>query len=415
MYCAVSSVALAQNNSLQHFVNQAREAQRVGDHKKFYEMILAAHTIHPYHQGILYQTGIAAALVNRPEEAIEYLSKAIQIKADYDLTIDELKHLEDRDDFKELKKLQTDLLVPIIQSDTAFVIKDRLLHLECIAAGESRNVFYLGSIHKRKIIRVDEKGAKDFTTTAQDGLTSVFGIKTDVTKNILWACASPMTEMENFDSLATSGVFKYELASGKLLSKYIPGEFKGYVFGDLALDPKGNVFVSDSKNNAVFMLNQATETLDVYFTSDEFRSLQGLAFTDDGKYLFIADYVRGIFRLHTGDKTLTQLSQSFGLSTKSIDGLTYYNNSLISIQNLIVPMRVTQYFLNDANDSLRDFRIIDRGHPVFNEPTTGCKVNSTFYYVANSQWSGYDKDRKIKPADQLQDIVILKADLRKLK
>src|SRR5688572_21032221 len=150
--------AFAQTNSLQYYVNQAREAQKAGDHKKFYEMIVEAHKLHPYHQGILYQTGIAAALNGKTDESISFLKRAILIKADYDLSVPELKSLENEKEFGQLKTLQTELQKQIVHSDTAFVIKDRSLHIESIATGESKNVFYLGSIHKRKIIRVDGKG-----------------------------------------------------------------------------------------------------------------------------------------------------------------------------------------------------------------------------------------------------------------
>jgi WD40 repeat protein len=304
----------------------------------------------------------------------------------------------------------------IVHSDTAFIVKDRSLHLESVAAGESKNIFYLGSIHKRKIIRVNEKGViKDFTVSAQDGLCSVFGIKVDRASNVLWACSSPMAEMENFDSAATSGVYKYDIKSGKLLARFTPDEKKEYVFGDLTLAPDGKVFISDSKNNIIFTVNESTGKLDNYFNSKEFWNLQGLTFTDDGKYLFIADYIKGLFRLDTKDKTLIQLTQQFDISTKSIDGLTYYNNSLIGIQNSVYPMRVTQYILNPGKDQLFSYKIIDSAHPAFNEPTIGCLVKDTFYYVANSLWSGYSEKHELKPADQLQDVVILKASLKSLK
>jgi len=403
----------AQTNSLQYYFNEAKEAQKVGDNKKFYEMILEAHKLNPYHQAILYQAGIAAALNNKPEESITYLTKAVNIKADYDLNNADLKTLAGRKGFEDLKTLQAELLKKIIGSDTAFMIKDRSLHMESIAAGESRNVFYLGSIHKRKIVRTDEKGnCSDFTTSGQDGLCSVFGIKVDASKKILWACSSPMVEMENFDSTTTSGVYKYDLKTGKLISKYTTTEKKNCVLGDLALDPKGKVFTSDSRNNTIFTVNEVSGKLENYFSSEEFWSLQGLTFSEDGRYLFIADYVRGIFRLDTQSKTLKLLSQNFDLSTKAIDGLAFYNNSLIAIQNGIYPMRVTQYFLDNAKEQLTSYKIIDSGHPAFNEPTIGCLAKSSFYYVANSQWAGYDAARKIKPAAELQEGVILKVDLK---
>jgi DNA-binding beta-propeller fold protein YncE len=408
----VSFALSAQTPTLQSYFAQAREAYKAGDYPKFYSMITEAHKLHPYHQGVLYQAGIASALTNKPEEAIRYLNQAVQIRSDFDLSVADLKSISETDAFKKLLALQTELQTKVIHSDTAFVIKEKTLHIECIAPGESKNIFYLGSIHKRKIIRVDEKGnAKDFTASAQDGLCSVFGIKVDAAKKNLWACSSPMAEMENHDSSATSGVFKYDIKTGKLLARYTPSEKKEYIFGDLTLDPLGKVFVSDTKNNTVFTVNETSGKLEPYFSSPEFWNLQGLAFSTDGRYLFIADYIRGIFRLDTKTKTLTFLTSQFPLSMKSIDGLTFYKNSLIGIQNLIQPMRVTQYFLNDSMDGFKSYRIIDRAHPAFNEPTIGCISSDTFYYVANSLWSGYTEKQQLKPVEQLQEVVILKSKL----
>ncbi|HEY0769079.1 MAG TPA: hypothetical protein VGD31_02005 [Sphingobacteriaceae bacterium] len=410
----VSTLAFGQN--LHTLTTTAREAYKSKDYKKFYDDILAAHKLHPYHQGVLYQAGLAAALNDKPQEAITFLRKAIHINAQYDLTVADLASLQNMREFEELKTLQADLQRPIIRSDTAFVIRRKDLHIESIAPGETKGVFYLGSIHKRKIIRADEKGSmEDFTTSAQDGLTSVFGVKVDGKPNVLWACASPMPEMENFDSAARSAVFKYDLKTRKLLKKYMTPDKQDNAFGDITLNREGKPFISDSKTGTIFTIDEASGQLVPYFRSDEFWSLQGIAFSSDEKYLFVADYVKGIFRLALADKSLLLLPVKFDQSVKSIDGLTFYNNQLVAIQNLVYPMRTTIYQLNKNQDELISYSIMDRGHPAFNEPTIGCVVGDDFYYVANSLWSGYTKERKLKPESELQEVVILKTALKKLK
>jgi sugar lactone lactonase YvrE len=409
------TLGISQTN-LQTYMASAREAYKAKDNKKFYELILEAHKIHPYHQGILYQAGLAAALNDQPKEAIGYLRKAIHINAQYDLHVADLSSLQTFSEFQDLKKLQAELQQPIIHADTAFVIHQKDLHIESISAGEKKGVFYLGSIHKRKILRADEKGnVMDFTSSAQDGLTSVFGVRVDLKNNILWACASPMPEMENFDTTAWSGLFKYDLKSKKLIARYTTAIKQDNAFGDLVLDSKGNPFVSDSKTSTIFTIDQRSGKLIPFYKSEEFWSIQGITFSADEKYLFVADYVKGIFRLKLDDKSLMLLPAKFEMSLKSIDGMTFYKNSLIAIQNLVTPMRSTVYRLNENQDELVSYKIIDRAHPAFNEPTIGCIVNDNFYYVANSLWSGYTNDRKIKSESELQDVVILKTDLTKIK
>ena len=64
--------------------------------------------------------------------------------------------------------------------------------------------------------------------------------------------------------------------------------------------------------------------------------------------------------------------------------------------------------INKDLTEINRFEIIDRNHPNFNEPTLGVIDGKTFYYIANSQWGGYDDKHQIKPNDQLQDIVVLR-------
>jgi sugar lactone lactonase YvrE len=404
----------AQTNPLQYYYSQAHEAQQAGEYARFYEMISKAAEIHPYHPLIQYQRSIAAVLLEKNEEALDCLQQALLMNATFELELDEFKPLMPLLEFKKLKQLQQNSLQPILRSDTALVLTDRTLHPETITAGERDGVFYISSIHQRKVLRMDEKkNITEFTAEGQDGLTAVLGLKIDKKKNILWACSSPMPEMRNYDSTLQSAVFQYNLKTKKLIKKYNPEDTrKEYNFGDLILNKKGEVFISDSRNNIIFKVNTTSEKLETYFKHEEFWNIQGIAFSPDEKYLFISDYIKGLYRLTLATKELKQVITTEPVSLKSIDGLLWYEHSLIAIQNGIKPMRVTRYYLNGALDTIQQHEIIDRAHPAFNEPTNGCIVNNTLYYVANSQWSGYTEDHQLKPADQLQDIVILKCNFK---
>jgi sugar lactone lactonase YvrE len=411
LFLLVISYSAKAQDSIQFYFSKAKEAQLKNDSAVFYEMIMKAVRLHPYHPNILYQSAVASSITGRHSDALAFLKRAIKVKANVGLDNKSFAAIKDRKEFEDLKSLQKFLQTPVIHSDTAFVIKNKTLHIECIATGDLTN-FYLGSVHQRKIIKSDRYGnITDFTTSGQDGLTSVLGIK--VNTNTLWACSSPMQEMENYDTTATSGVFKYDLKTRKLLRKFTPDEpgIRNYIFGDLTLDPKGNAFVSDSKNNIIFKVNETEGSLENFFHSKDFWNIQGIAFSSDGKTLFIADYIRGIFKLDVKTKQLTKLKETIDLSTKSIDGLMFYKNTLIGIQNSIFPMRVTRYELGKNYNSLEKATMIDNAHPAFNEPTIGCIRNKELYYVANSLWAGYNKDHSLKPEDQLQDVVILKSKL----
>jgi len=395
-------------DSLQYYFTEARKARGANDTIAFYKNISAAQRIHPTHPTILYQAAQAAAQMGKDDESSVHLRKLLMINAGVDLSIAELKNLSK---INELKTLQHDLQKAIVRSDTAFMIDNRTLHIECIAAGENDKTFFLGSIHQRKIIKRDEKGrVTDFTASGQDGLTAVFGIRVDRKNNVLWAASSPIPEIVNYDPKEVSALFKYDLKTGKLLAKISAdtSQHKGHIFGDLTLDSSGNPYISDGTNNIVFKLDDTGQKLEPFFSSPEFRNLQGISFNTNDASLFIADYVKGVYRLDMSSRKLTRLAENFEQSTKSIDGLSFYNNKLIAIQNIIRPMRVTIYGVDEKNNTLADFEIIDRAHPSFGEPTIGCVSGKYYYYVANSQWGGYTDQHKLKEESELQPVVVLR-------
>jgi sugar lactone lactonase YvrE len=408
-------VASLQAQELQRSYAEAMAAYKVRDYPLFYERIKAASKLHPYHQGILYQLGTAAALTGKKAEAIHNLKQAVLINADFRLAgIADFNSIKDSPEFKKLLNLQKEWQSSVIHSDTAFIIKDRNLHTEGIEYDPIHKTFYLGGIHKRKVVTVTSDGkVSNFCPSAFEGMTSIFGIKADLKTNILWVCSSPMQEMENYDSTTRSAVFQFELSSGKLLHKYRPAlNSKSGVYGDLIISKNGNVFVSDSENNNIITINQKTNKIEPYYSSPEFWNIQGMALSADEKFLFIADYVKGIYRLNTKTKELIEVKTVAEVSLKGVDGIYFYNNSLIAIQNGVNPTRSTQYFLNKDLNEIISFEIIDRKHPAFGEPTLGVIDGKTFYYIANSQWSGYDDQHHIRPDDQLRDIVILKSRLK---
>ena len=401
---------LSFGQNLQQYYADAMKAYKEKSYPVFYEKIKEAHALHPYHQGIQYQLGLAAALSGKNAEAIAFLKKAILTNANFVIENNQdLKSLFNLREFKALLELQSQLKQSIIKSDTAFTIADRQLHIEGIDFDSKNNTFYLGSIHKRKVIQVNaQRNVSDFCSSEFEGMTSVFGLKADSKKNVLWVCSSPMPEMQNFDSTARSAVFKFDLKTGELLQKFSISKYEpDGVFGDLILNSKGQPFISDGKNNKVFIVNESTGKLESIFSSEEFWNIQGMAFSPDEKFLFISDYIKGIFRLSLLSKTIEPVVCNLDVSIKGIDGLYYFNNSLIAIQNGVNPFRVTRLYLNKEGNAVTQFDFLEKSHPAFGEPTLGVISNNMLYYIANSQWGGYESNHTPKPISELNDIVVL--------
>ncbi|CAN5421751.1 hypothetical protein BH09BAC3_BH09BAC3_06050 [soil metagenome] len=416
LFLSTSHICLSQND-FNALYAKAKAHYQNKEYAEFTDAIQKAVLVHPYHQGALYYSGVAAALNSKPEAAISFLKKAILIDSRYDLKNPDLNSLNDRRDFVNLLSLQEEMNTPVINSQPFLQIKDRQLHVEGIAFNPRDRSFYFGSIHKRKIVKVAAAGYTiNFNETPDKEMLSVFGLKVDNGNRFLWACTSPIEEMEGYDSTFRSKVFKFSIPYGDAINSYEPPtDVRNSVFGDLAISRKNEIYVSDSKNNIVFKVNESTKKLEKFFESPEFANIQGICFSSDNSQMFIADYIKGIYKLNIRTKQLSKIASTLDLSLKGIDGLLYYRGNLIAIQNGVFPLRSVKLILNKDASTVVGFITIDRARTDFNEPTLGVIDGRTLYYIANSQWGGYDATHHIKPFDDLEDIVILKVNLDDLK
>jgi sugar lactone lactonase YvrE len=406
-FLLIGYLSLAQG--YQHFYDEAKKALDEKHYPEFYTLIKKANALHPYHQTILWYAGVAAALNDKPDESVGFLAKAININTGYNLDDPNLNKIRALPAFQHLIQLKEKLTQTVIHSDTGYVIQDRQLHLESVAFDPVDKTLYGGSIHKRKIIKISDKGVvSDFTPSEKYGMSSIFGLRVDAKKRILWACSSAIPEMQHYDSTLASGLFQFDIKTDKMLKMYRPLDtLNNHVFGDLVLDSRGIPYVSDSKNNVIYKYDPRRNELRPYYSSKEFWSIQGLCFSDDDNLLYIADYIKGIFVLDVKKMELSKVNVPYDLSLKGTDGILFYKNSLITIQNGVQPNRVVQHFLDTSGNSFSRYEYVDNAHPAFGEPTIGTLNNNTLFYVANSQWNAYE-DGRIKDSADLHPIVILK-------
>jgi len=400
---------------LQRIYNDAMTAYKSKHFPEFYSLIKEANRLRPEHPGIQYQVGVAAALTGKPDEALQYLKRALLADADLRLAgIADFKAIQEKPGFQALVDWQRKWQQPEYHSDTALVIGARSLHTEGVAYDAAHHTFYLGSIRYRKIVKVVEGGnAVDFCQAAFEGMGAVFGLKVDARRNCLWVCTSPVPEMIDAEKPAAPEVLQFDLSTGKILHRYpAQGVATNAIFGDLTLNASGQVFVSDSRNNTVSTINEKTHHLEPFYSNDVFQSLQGLAFSADGRYLYLADYVTGIYRLTLKTRELLPVTTAADVSLQGIDGLYCVDHTLIAIQNGVKPLRCTRYSMNAAGTNIVSFEILDRKHPAYDEPTLGVVDGDHFYYVANSQWNGYDAQHHPKPDSELHDIVVLRAKIK---
>ena len=297
-------------------------------------------------------------------------------------------------------------------SRPAYTISEKDAHLECITYDPKGHNFFLGSVHKRKIIKIDSKGnVSDFVAEMQDSLYAVIGLQVDGRRNVLWVCCSALPEMKGYSAndKGKVAVLKLDLQTGRLLKKYMPYDNERHILGEPIVAGNGDVYISDSGVPNIYRIGKG-DTLELLLRAKA-KSLQGIAFSKNDNILFYSDYSSGLYKCNVKTKDISKLLMPDTFEIKGADGLYYYNNSLVAIQNGVTPAMICQYTLNKEQTRIISRKILEKGHPAFNEPTLGTIVKDTLYYIANSQWSGYDDNHQILPLDRLQEIKVLKLPL----
>ena len=295
----------------------------------------------------------------------------------------------------------------------AFTIPEKNLIPENLAYNPDDKCFYVGSTHQRKVVKVAPDGTvSDFVREAQDGQWMVVGIKIDSVRQHVWFCSSIGDVMKGYkdDFGKHTGIFKYDLKSGKLIKKYLvekPGEL--HFFNDLVLNKAGDVFLTDMEGKAIYNIRASKDELEILCTPANFTDPNGICISPDEKTLFVSTD-EGLTSVNIQSGTATLLKHEPSLKVNGIDGLYFYKNSLVAVQN--GADRVMQFYLNTGFTEITRSRIIEANHPYFAQnPTTGVIVGSTFYYIANSQFGSFDSNHQIFPKEKLYEVLILKAAL----
>ncbi len=374
--------------------------------------------LRPDHPGIIYNLAAAYALDGRPADAVRSLGRVADMKLYFPVLQDsDFKSIWNSDLFLPVQKKFEQNIIPVTNSSTAFSLNEKGLLTEGLAFDESTGRFFISSVHKRKIIEYDSAGKSRQFSSPDAGLLGIFGMKADEKNRILWAAGGAINFMEGYtDSLkGESFLYKFNLDDGSLLHIYNPPDTGGdHLFGDLTINSRGDVYVSDSRDNSIYRLSEDGSRLETFIPSGYFVSLQGIAFSDDDSLLYASDYSQGIFKINAEDESVHLLENKTPTTLLGIDGLYFYKGKLIATQNGVNPQRVLALSPGKDIASIANYEILESNDPLFDEPTLGVIDKDRFYFISNSQWGRFDKSGRIFPDEQLEYPRILMIDLNSL-
>jgi len=253
--------------------------------------------------------------------------------------------------------------------------------------------YYVASIRHRTIAEIRPDGStRELWPRDGSVVGAMFGVRVDVARGVLWATTSAVPQMVNYrpSDSSIAALIRVRISDGAIERRWnIPPAPAGHTLGDLAIGPKGDVFVTDSNEPVLYVLRSGVDTLES-IRSPLFRSLQGIAPSPDRRFLYVADYSHGIMRVNLETKSVMRVADAPSSTSLGCDGIAWDRGAIVAVQNGIAPARIMRFALSASGDRIIEAKVLDQNWEVADEPTIGTIVGNTFVYVANSQWEKYD-------------------------
>ena len=361
---------------------QAMDFEAAGDGPAALKAYAAALAIQPGHPSILFNMARLAGELGQHDAAADYIAQA----ADTGLTFNIFRLREalpqetERAADEALARVWANgdaqgRLLPVARAT------DQDLLVEAVAWRRETGRLFVSSVAKPGVYELYADGGVDRFDRPTDKTASVFAIKLDPTRDILWAatCAAPQTPA---DARAPTALVGYDLETGDEVARITSPDGRGCVT-DFAFHGD-DLLIVDSDQNLVFRAQALDAPAELFSAHHDFASLQGAALASGA--LYVADYALGLFRvdLETGEAIRVESGDQ---ALIGLDGLyAAPGGGLIAIRNGAQPHGAVRIALSETGDAVTGIRPLATGHGVLDDPTLGQVVGDEFIFVANSQW-----------------------------
>lgn len=409
-----SPQASIQEKSSSQLAREARAAYDKGDKATFLAIYEEIARRRPGDVYVLYNLACGQALNGQTAAAEKTLLQLAALRAASNLDADtDFDSIRQTAGYKQAAARMASLRKERISSGAvvAFTIPEKGLVPEGVAYDPVTKSFFVSSIRKRKVFRVDPSGKITVFVAPRDGgLRTAAGIGVDPKRRSLWVASEAMPHMEGYvkDEARQSAVFEFDADTGKFRREIkAPTLENAAGFDDLAVAADGRLYINDGFNGRIWTLAPGGSTLEIFLETDVFRGTQGLAPTPDGKTLYVSDYA-GLYRVDVATKKASRLAGPADVALNGIDGLVWSGGSLYAVQNGVEPNRVIRVDLSADGASVTGAKILEMNNPAFDEPTLAVVANGALYVTANSQGGKFQNERKPITPDEMQEAVILK-------
>lgn len=307
-------------------------------------------------------------------------------------------------------------LAPFGEGRVAFKLPGGDHLYESLAWDPKRGQLLVGSVRDGTIQLADANGKlKPFIAPdAGNGLWSVYAMAAVPEDDALFVASTSSVYFKGFSQadFGKAGVFRFRLSDGKLVEKYLlEAGNQPHTLSSIAAGRNGLVFAADGLRNIIYRLDGGE--LKPMVANPRLTSLRGLALNAEGSRLYFADHTLGVFGVDLAAGKAFDLGYDISrLVLSGVDGLYWYDGTLVTIENRMSPKRVMRLNISEDGHSVVRAMPLDAGKPEFDLPTYGAVAGDVLYFVANSQKNAYDSYGVPKDPAKLQAVKVYRSDLR---
>jgi hypothetical protein len=301
-----------------------------------------------------------------------------------------LQPLQSNADFQQLLAQARRRYPPVHRAKVAFTVPGKDLFPEGLAVDATSGLFYMGSMHRKKIVKFTLNGSvSDFVKQGLYDLSPVGGIHVDPADHSVWASTDAgvkqRPELLHFDR------------QGKLLERYAsPGKMPDDL-NDFVLRGAKEVYVTDTEGHHVYRFDRTSH---IFTNMELWRPVfypNGITLSPDGNLLFVADML-GVMRVDLRTNESADVDPGAHNTLSGIDGLYWHDGQLLGIQYGTGQFRVMRWKLSEDGRKVRASETLEYGTDLVSDPTTGAVLGNNFYFIANTGIYNLDDDKIVDPA-----------------
>ncbi len=370
-------------------------------------MLLAARravAARPGYPAALFNLALSQTLNSDHRGSLQTLDLLLEKGVDFGASeLDDFAALRELDGWSDYVAKVGSLVQPAGVADVVANYPESKFVPEGIAIDEAGEL-YIGSIHTGQLVRLSENPS---VLVKRGDSWSVFGMRFHVDGS-LWFASAAVPELADVeDDAGQTGIFRLDTSSGVITrAAVLPQYEQKQVLGDLVIADDNTIYATDSLTGAIYRYHIDSNEFETLVERGKLGSPQGLVLDESGGYLYVADYIGGLYRVSVQDGSLLRLRVADNVTDYGIDGLYRYGHELLVVQNGIRPNRIAALQLSDNGLAISRSRLLAANLEQFDEPTLGVIRGDEFFFVANSHWNRFDRDGRLP--EGLSGPIILK-------